>query len=195
MIVSTPIAVLPVARSPMISSRWPRPTANKASTTRMPVSIGSDTRSRSIIAGAGRSTGISASAFTGSSRSSGRPSGSTMRPSRPGPTGTRTTSPVPVTREPASMASPSSSSTAPIESASRVSANPIRPPSNRKSSLRQASGRPETRAIPSPTRSHATDRLGLRREIDPGDGLATAREPRVVEGVRQRLCHGEPTRI
>ena len=37
MIASTPIAVLPVARSPMISSRWPRPIANKASTTRMPV--------------------------------------------------------------------------------------------------------------------------------------------------------------
>ena len=37
MIVSTAIAVLPVARSPMMSSRWPRPRANSASTTRMPV--------------------------------------------------------------------------------------------------------------------------------------------------------------
>jgi hypothetical protein len=42
---------------------------------------------------------------------------------------------------------------------------------------------------------HATHRLGLRREIDAGDSLAAAREPRVGEGVRQRLCHDEPTRI
>src|SRR5208282_4887675 len=37
--------------------------------------------------------------------------------------------------------------------ASRVSAKPILPPSKRSNSLRQTSGRPETRAIPSPTRS------------------------------------------
>jgi hypothetical protein len=42
---------------------------------------------------------------------------------------------------------------------------------------------------------HAPYRLGLRREIDAGDGLAAALEPRVVESVRQRLCHDEPTRI
>ena len=42
---------------------------------------------------------------------------------------------------------------------------------------------------------HASHRLGLRGEIDPGDGLAAALEPRVVESVRQRLCHDEPTRI
>ena len=36
MIVSMPIAVLPMARSPMISSRWPRPRANIASITVQP---------------------------------------------------------------------------------------------------------------------------------------------------------------
>ena len=45
----------------------------------------------------------------------------------------------------------------------------------------------------------AAHRLGLRGEIDTGDGLAAAREPGVVapvvDGVRQRLCHGEPARI
>ncbi len=41
MIVSTAIDVLPVLRSPMISSRWPRPRANRASIVRMPVCTGS----------------------------------------------------------------------------------------------------------------------------------------------------------
>ena len=102
MIVSMAIAVLPVERSPMINSRWPRPSANSASITRMPVCTGSVTRARSTIGGAGRSTGSSAAAAIGGPSSSGRPSGSTTRPSRPGPTGTRTTSPVPRTASPAS---------------------------------------------------------------------------------------------
>ena len=38
-------------------------------------------------------------------------------------------------------------------------------------------------------------RLGLRREIDPGDSLAAAREPGVVVSLKQRLCHDEPARI
>ena len=100
-----------------------------------------------------------------------------MRPSSPGPTGTRTTSPVPVTRSPPRWPRCRRAGRSRSSSASRVSANPIRPPSKRRSSLRQASGRPETRAIPSPTRLHAAHRLGLRREIDRGDSLAAAREP------------------
>ena len=75
MIVSTAIAVLPVARSPMMSSRWPRPSANIASTTSTPVSTGSVTSARSMIAGDGRSIGWNASGAIGWSRSSGRPSG------------------------------------------------------------------------------------------------------------------------
>src|SRR3954466_14380784 len=42
-IVSIPIVVLPVCRSPMISSRWPRPTFVIASIALMPVSSGSFT--------------------------------------------------------------------------------------------------------------------------------------------------------
>ena len=84
MIVSMPMVVLPIARSPMISSRWPRPRANRVSTTvTSPVCTGCTTRSRSMIDGAGRSIGCIDSRLRrwGRLRSSGRPSGSTTRPS------------------------------------------------------------------------------------------------------------------
>src|SRR3954464_10375957 len=48
--VSSAIAVLPVWRSPMISSRWPRPIGISASTALRPVGIGS----RRPLRGAGR---------------------------------------------------------------------------------------------------------------------------------------------
>jgi hypothetical protein len=41
MIVSIAMAVLPVPRSPMMSSRWPRPIGIMASMALMPVCIGS----------------------------------------------------------------------------------------------------------------------------------------------------------
>ena len=41
MIASMPMAVLPVLRSPMISSRWPRPIGVMASMALMPVCSGS----------------------------------------------------------------------------------------------------------------------------------------------------------
>src|ERR671939_628252 len=56
-IVSTRIAVLPVERSPMISSRCPRPTFVIASIALMPVCIGSLTGWRSITPGALNSRG------------------------------------------------------------------------------------------------------------------------------------------
>ena len=59
------IVVLPMARSPMMSSRWPRPSANRVSTTTRPVCTGWVTRSRSMIAGAGRSIGSRVSAAIG----------------------------------------------------------------------------------------------------------------------------------
>ena len=52
MIVSTPIAVLPVPRSPMISSRWPRPIGIMASIDLIPVWSGSFTERRSTTPGA-----------------------------------------------------------------------------------------------------------------------------------------------
>ena len=55
--VSRAMAVLPVWRSPMMSSRWPRPMGNMASTARRPVSMGVSTGWRSRMPGAGASMG------------------------------------------------------------------------------------------------------------------------------------------
>ena len=57
MIVSMAMAVLPVLRSPMISSRWPRPIGIMASIALMPVCSGSLTGWRSTTPGALRSIG------------------------------------------------------------------------------------------------------------------------------------------
>ena len=57
MIVSIAIAVLPVPRSPMISSRWPRPIGIIASIALMPVWSGSFTGWRSTTPGALNSSG------------------------------------------------------------------------------------------------------------------------------------------
>ncbi len=56
MIVSMITAVLPVWRSPMISSRWPRPIGISASIALMPVCIGSCTDLRGMMPGALTST-------------------------------------------------------------------------------------------------------------------------------------------
>ena len=52
MMVSTATAVLPVWRSPMISSRWPRPIGTIESIALMPVCSGCDTERRAITPGA-----------------------------------------------------------------------------------------------------------------------------------------------
>ena len=57
MIVSMAMAVLPVWRSPMISSRWPRPIGISASIALMPVWTGVSTPWRTMTPGAIRSTG------------------------------------------------------------------------------------------------------------------------------------------
>ena len=57
MIVSMATAVLPVWRSPMISSRWPRPMGISASMALMPVWTGVSTDLRVMTPGATRSTG------------------------------------------------------------------------------------------------------------------------------------------
>ena len=57
MIVSTAMAVLPVCRSPMISSRWPRPIGIIESMALRPVCTGSRTGWRSTTPGAMRSIG------------------------------------------------------------------------------------------------------------------------------------------
>ncbi len=57
MIVSSATAVLPVWRSPMTSSRWPRPIGIIASMAFSPVCTGSRTGWRSMTPGAVRSIG------------------------------------------------------------------------------------------------------------------------------------------
>jgi hypothetical protein len=105
--------VLPVWRSPTISSRWPRPMGNSASTTFTPVCSGVRTASRATIGVAGRSTGQRRDVRKGGPPSSGRPSGSTTRPSRASPTGTSSTRPVRATSVPAPTPASELSSTTP----------------------------------------------------------------------------------
>ena len=87
MIVSTISEVLPVWRSPMISSRWPRPMGIIESIALMPVCSGSLTPWRSTTPGALNSIGRKSAVSMGPLSSSGLPSGSTTRPTRASPTG------------------------------------------------------------------------------------------------------------
>src|SRR5580700_2950496 len=150
MIASIPIAVLPVCRSPMISSLWPRPMAVIASMALMPVCSGSLTGWRSTTEGACVSSGRSSWLSMGPLPSSGSPSGPTTRPRKPSPTGTDRISPVRLTCWPSSISLNSPRMTTPISRTSRLSARPRTPFSNTSSSLAMAEGRPSTRAMPSP---------------------------------------------
>ena len=82
MIASTATAVLPVCRSPMISSRWPRPIGTIASIAFSPVCSGSLTGCRSTTPGAMRSIGIDCCDTIGPLPSIGWPSAFTTRPTQ-----------------------------------------------------------------------------------------------------------------
>ena len=97
------MAVLPVLRSPMISSRWPRPIGVMASIDLMPVCIGSSTGCRAAMPGAIDSSGQVLAVRIGPWSSIGSPSGLTTRPIIASPTGTRSSSPVAVTVSPSSI--------------------------------------------------------------------------------------------
>ncbi len=129
-IASIAMAVLPVWRSPMISSRCPRPIGISASTAFRPVCIGSCTDLRGIMPGAFTSTFIWASASIGPLPSNGLPNGSTTRPSKPLPTGTLTISPVRFTVSPSRISRSDPKITTPTLSSSRFSAMPRTPPGN-----------------------------------------------------------------
>jgi hypothetical protein len=101
--VSTATAVLPVLRSPMISSRWPRPIGIMLSIALMPVCSGSLTGCRSAMPGACHSSGRRASASISPLPSRGRPTGSTTRPISASPHGTDSSSPVRRTSMPSRM--------------------------------------------------------------------------------------------
>src|SRR5215204_75315 len=151
MIASIATAVLPVPRSPMISSRWPRPTFVIESIALTPVWSGSFTGWRSITPGALNSSGRRSEDSIAPAPSSGLPSGSTTRPSRASPTGTSTTAPVRLTGSPSLTSCHSPKRATPTLSSSRLNAMPTTPCSNSSRSRETAFSRPCTRAMPSPT--------------------------------------------
>src|SRR5215218_2908713 len=150
-IVSTRTAVLPVERSPMISSRWPRPIGIIESIALRPVWSGSFTGWRSTTPGALNSSGRVSSRGIGSPPSSGLPSGSTIRPISASPTGTLATRPERLTGSPSLTSSQSPNSAAPTLSSSRLNARPVTPCSSSSISSATAFSSPWMRAMPSPT--------------------------------------------
>jgi hypothetical protein len=98
--VSMAMALLPVLRSPMISSRCPRPMGIMASIALMPVSMGSFTGWRSAMPGATMSILRRSVVWIGGPPSSGSPSGFTTRPITASPTGASSRRPVDLTVSP-----------------------------------------------------------------------------------------------
>ena len=103
MMVSIASADLPVWRSPMISSRWPRPTGTMASMALMPVCTGWSTDWRAMTPGAICSMGAEHWVSIGPLPSMGLPRASTTRPSSSGPVGTSRILPVHLTGSPSVM--------------------------------------------------------------------------------------------
>src|SRR3954447_4625429 len=153
MIVSSAIAVFPVWRSPMISSRWPRPIGIIASIAFRPVWSGTLTGWRWTTPGALHSAGRRSVVSTSPLPSSGRPSGSTIRPSRAAPTGMSSRWSVRLTVSPSTILSQSPNSTVPTLSASRLSASPVTSCGNSSISNDMQFSSPCTRAMPSATDS------------------------------------------
>src|SRR3954470_1362721 len=151
MIVSIAIAVLPVWRSPMISSRWPRPIGIIESIAFRPVCIGSLTGWRLTTPGALNSAGRLSDVSMSPLPSSGLPSGSTIRPSSCSPTGISSRRLVRLTVSPSTTCSQGPKSTTPTLSDSRLSASPVTSCGNSSISNASQLSRPWTRAMPSAT--------------------------------------------
>src|SRR5262245_26683518 len=150
MIASIATAVLPVWRSPMMSSRCPRPIGVIASIAVIPVCSGSFTGWRSTTLAACTSRLRRPSSGIGPLPSSGVPSGLITRPRNPSPTGMDRIWPVCLTRSPSSIWADSPRTMQPIWSSSRLNARPSTPPGNSSNSFAIARGRPLTCAMPSP---------------------------------------------
>ncbi len=150
MMVSSSTAVLPVWRSPMMSSRWPRPMGIIESMAFSPVAMGSRTGWRSIMPGARRSTGSVSVVAIGPLSSMGAPSVLTTRPTMAGPTGTLRILPVRLTSSPSLNSVYSPRITAPTESSSRLRASPAMPCGKLSSSPAITLSSPCRRAMPSP---------------------------------------------
>src|SRR5919204_6621759 len=150
MMVSIAIAVFPVWRSPMISSRWPRPIGIIESIALRPVCIGSTTGWRWTTPGALCSADRVSLVLMSPLSSRGRPSGSTRRPSSCSPTGISSSLPVRFTVSSSETLSHSPKSTAPTLSSSRLSASPTTSCGSSSISRDWQLSMPWMRAIPSP---------------------------------------------
>ena len=153
MIVSIAIAVFPVWRSPMISSRCPRPIGIIESIAFRPVSIGSLTGWRWTTPGALCSAGRVSDVLISPLPSSGLPSGSTIRPSISSPTGISSRRLVRRTVSPSTIFSQSPNSTEPTLSDSKFSASAVTPWGRSSISNDMQFSRPWMRAMPSATDS------------------------------------------
>src|SRR6266571_1887532 len=151
MMVSTATAVLPVWRSPMMSSRWPRPIGTMESIAFRPVCTGCETDFLHTTPGATFSITSVILAGIGPLPSIGCPSEFTTRPRSSGPTGTSRMRLVHLTVSPSVMCSYSPRITAPTESRSRFSARPKLLFGNSSISPCITSERPWTRQMPSVT--------------------------------------------
>ncbi len=152
-IVSIAIAVLPVWRSPMISSRCPRPIGTSASMALIPVCIAWSTDWRVITPEATRWIGYVFFVAILPAPSIGFPSTSTVRPIIASPTPISRIRPVAVTSSPSLIFEKSPSTMIPTLSSSRLSATPVTPDENVTISELLISESPETRTIPSNTSS------------------------------------------
>src|SRR6266849_2175967 len=126
MMVSTATAVFPVWRSPMMSSRWPRPIGTIESITFRPVCTGWETDFLQITPGATFSMTSLARAAIGPLPSIGWPSEFTTRPRSSGPTGTSRMRPVHFTVSPSVICSYAPRITAPTVPCVRTSAESAR---------------------------------------------------------------------
>ena len=151
MMVSMATAVLPVWRSPMMSSRWPRPIGIMASMALMPVWSDSRTDWRFTMPGAITSIWRNSLEAMGPLPSMGWPMPSTTRPMMASPTGTSAILLVRLTMSPSRSFESSPMSTAPTFSSSRFRAMPMTPPGNSRSSPDMTLSSPKILAIPSPT--------------------------------------------
>src|SRR5262245_11614079 len=153
MMVSIAMAVLPVWRSPMISSRWPRPIGVIASIALIPVWSGSCTDLRATMPGAFNSTRRVSRPSTAGLPSTGTPSAFTTRPTISIPTGTSRMRPVRRTLSPSRTCWVSPITAIPTLSSSRLSTRPEMLPGSSTSSPAITFSSPKTRAMPSPTES------------------------------------------
>src|SRR5450631_1697531 len=199
MMVSIATAVLPVWRSPMMSSRWPRPMGTIASMDLRPVWSGCVTDLRAMTPGATFSMMSRSLDSIAPLPSIGLPSASTTRPMSAVPTGTSRMRPVVLTVSPSEMWRYSPRITVPTESRSRFSARPNVWSLNSRISPCITSESPWTRQMPSVTvttvpwvrTSVATPRPWMRFFSSSliSDGLSCMEPPRKRKSGRQLVLH------